>query len=198
MLTTKVAVSDCITTRWRNDAGTTTELFIDSPSSSLEQFGWRLSVALVEQPGPFSSFVGYHRILSVLTGKGIELIRGTTSELLHPGQALSFDGAESMQSQLVSGPIEDLNIIFNPKLFDCSVEWHQGKTQPRQLETAFSTLLVFCLKGELTLVQQDSERYNLGVFEAIRLDSPDNSSDSRLQLSASEECHFCIIKLMEK
>jgi len=195
---TKATVRNCETTRWRNNAGTTTELFIDSPASSLDKFGWRLSVAEVEEPGVFSSFAGYQRVLSLLTGKGIELIRSERSDRLLPGQALAFDGADTVNSHLLSGPIKDLNIIFDPRAFDCSVQWLKGESVTSRLYAPSSTLLVFCLEGTLSLSEENAQtEHHLAAFEALRVD---NSSTAILPLSVSStaQSHFCLINLTAK
>ena len=61
---------DTITaTRWKNGGGVTREV---AKSPSQAPF-WRVSIANVDQEGPFSSFVDLDRILTVIEGKGMVL-----------------------------------------------------------------------------------------------------------------------------
>ena len=61
---------DTITaTRWKNGGGVTREV---AKSPSQAPF-WRVSIANVDQEGPFSSFEGLDRILTVIEGKGMVL-----------------------------------------------------------------------------------------------------------------------------
>lgn len=58
---------------WKNGGGQTTEIAVFPPHASVEDFGWRISMATVGEDGPFSVFPGVDRTLSILSGEGIEL-----------------------------------------------------------------------------------------------------------------------------
>ena len=55
---------------WKNGGGVTIEIAVSPSGSSLDTFDWRVSMATVIEPGPFSSFPGIDRTLCVLTGNG--------------------------------------------------------------------------------------------------------------------------------
>src|SRR5687768_11288563 len=55
---------------WKNGGGFTTELMVEPDG---DRWLWRLSIANVEQSGPFSDFAGYERTLMLLSGEGMEL-----------------------------------------------------------------------------------------------------------------------------
>ena len=59
---------------WKNGGGFTEEITRDS-GEGLEGFGWRLSIADIEESGGFSLFAGYQRIITVLQGDGMRLLR---------------------------------------------------------------------------------------------------------------------------
>ncbi|TIV73619.1 MAG: HutD family protein, partial [Mesorhizobium sp.] len=67
----------------------------------------------VETSGPFSSFAGIDRTLSVLEGEGIVLdIAGRAPALLTADSApLAFAGDVPTSAALISGPITDLNVM---------------------------------------------------------------------------------------
>ena len=66
----QLGAADARVLPWKNGRGTTTELALWPPDSNFEggEFDWRLSIAPVDEPGPFSSFPGVERILTVTQG----------------------------------------------------------------------------------------------------------------------------------
>ena len=53
---------------WKNGGGTTAEIAIGPPGATLDAFDWRISMARVASDGPFSSFPGVDRTLSIIDG----------------------------------------------------------------------------------------------------------------------------------
>lgn len=66
-----VTVDDIAAVPWKNGGGVTRELFA-FPSSS--NWDFRISVANINQSGPFSCFPGIERHFAVLEGPGVDLI----------------------------------------------------------------------------------------------------------------------------
>lgn len=58
---------------WKNGGGETREIAIFPPAANLDTLDWRISMAVVAQDGPFSSFPGIDRTLCVIEGAGMEL-----------------------------------------------------------------------------------------------------------------------------
>ena len=58
---------------WKNGGGMTVEIAVSPEGAGIEDFDWRVSMAFVEQDGPFSIFPGIDRTLAVLSGDGIVL-----------------------------------------------------------------------------------------------------------------------------
>lgn len=97
--------------KWKNGGGITREI---ACASINENRIWRLSMADVASDGPFSAFDEYERILTVLKGEGMTLQSDEGSidaDLWHP---VRFSGALKIHGQLKSGPLTDLNLMFNP------------------------------------------------------------------------------------
>ena len=108
-----IRAADCLVMPWKNGGGATTEIAVAPEGASLNDFDWRISMAHVGQDGPFSSFPGIDRTLSVLTGAGITLAFGDgeharldRSSMPHP-----FAADRAVEGQLVDGPIDDLNVM---------------------------------------------------------------------------------------
>ncbi|MFE9312029.1 HutD family protein [Streptomyces sp. NPDC088353] len=99
-------------TRWKNGGGLTREVAADGSSAGLEDFVWRVSLADVARGGPFSSFTGVDRIITVVDGAGMELtVDGASHTIAEAYEPFSFPGDAVTDCRLLSGPIVDLNVM---------------------------------------------------------------------------------------
>jgi environmental stress-induced protein Ves len=96
---------------WKNGGGITHEA-IRVPAGG-DSFRWRLSVAHIEAPGPFSEFAAHNRKMVLLKGAGIELhfADGVQKTLRRVGELAEFDGAMGTRCELLGGPCVDLNLM---------------------------------------------------------------------------------------
>jgi environmental stress-induced protein Ves len=108
-----IRAADCLVMPWKNGGGTTTEIAVAPQGASLSDFDWRISMAHVGQDGPFSSFPGIDRTLSVLTGSGITLAfdDGEAVRLDRTSAPYPFAADRAVDGLLVDGPIDDLNVM---------------------------------------------------------------------------------------
>jgi environmental stress-induced protein Ves len=108
-----IRAADCLVMPWKNGGGTTTEIAVAPEGASLDDFDWRISMAHVGQDGPFSSFPGIDRTLSVLTGAGITLAFGDGEriKLDRTNAPYPFAADRAVDGLLASGPIDDLNVM---------------------------------------------------------------------------------------
>ena len=100
---------------WTNGGGTTTELF-RIENSLASSFLFRLSLANVNQDGPFSIFQGIDRVLLLIEGKGMELC--SSENIIRVNNKLvpySFNGEEDIKCRLIQGPCIDFNIMTDRK-----------------------------------------------------------------------------------
>jgi hypothetical protein len=101
-------------TRWRNDQGWTTELWVEPDGANLaEGFDWRVSIAEVEGDCTFSSFAGYDRSLLLLDGDGIELqdTPHAPTRLARRGECHRFPGELTLACRVLGGPTRDFNVM---------------------------------------------------------------------------------------
>lgn len=104
---------------WRNGGGSTTEVAIAPDGAALqsgEPFLWRLSMARVEQDGPFSLFAGYDRTLVLLAGRGVRLDFGLAMPpvtLAAPLATVAFAGEWATHCRLIEGPVHDFNLMVD-------------------------------------------------------------------------------------
>jgi environmental stress-induced protein Ves len=119
-----IRAADCKVMPWKNGGGTTTEIAVAPEGASLGDFDWRISMANVGQDGPFSSFPGIDRTLSVLTGNGIRLAfgDGETVSLDRATAPFFFAADRAVDGVLVDGAIDDLNVMSRRGAWSHSVE----------------------------------------------------------------------------
>lgn len=96
--------------RWVNGGGWTTEIVAEPTANDWE---WRLSVADVDEAGPFSVFPGVDRTIALLHGRGFALTVGTASERVIDTafQPFEFDGDATTTCRLIDGPVQDINLL---------------------------------------------------------------------------------------
>jgi environmental stress-induced protein Ves len=106
---------------WRNGAGSTLEI-LREPAAPAE-FGWRLSLATIAAGGPFSSYPGCRRSVTLIDGAGFQLdVAGqSTARLTRRGESLLFAGAAATQCALIQGPSTDLSLMVREPGEICAV-----------------------------------------------------------------------------
>ena len=110
------------TMRWANGGGTTHEVMIEPPGATTDAFDWRISVAEVHTPGPFSSLPGVDRLLLLIGGAGMSVhIDGVAHEASRV-TPLSFRGeSEALCESLADGATLDLNVMVRRDRYSASL-----------------------------------------------------------------------------
>lgn len=156
---------------WKNGGGTTTEIAVSPDGAGLDDFDWRVSMARVGGSGPFSSFAGIDRTLSVLEGEGIVLdVAGQPAALLTASSApFSFPADLPTSAALIAGPITDLNVMSRRGRMQHKVK-RLAISQPVDIAAQAGTTLILCHKGEA--VFPDAGSIRLGPLDTL-LPGPD-------------------------
>ncbi len=138
---------DYRTMAWKNGGGSTTEVEIWPPGASLETFDWRLSMARIEADGPFSSFPGIDRTLTLLDGSLVELeVDGKRSSLTPERPTLHFAGEDRVTSWVPEGPIVDFNVMT--RRARCSHRFQQiDIAGPREVKRVGGITILFLAHG---------------------------------------------------
>jgi uncharacterized protein len=104
-----VCLDDVPPQPWKNGGGSTQELLA---WPTVTDWLVRVSVARIEQDGPFSAFPGIDRWFAVISGAGVQLeIAGAMRAVGMQSAPLHFDGADAPACALVDGPTQDLNLM---------------------------------------------------------------------------------------
>lgn len=150
---------DYKTTPWRNGGGKTTEIAIAPEGAGLDSggFDWRLSIAEVGQDGPFSSFPGYQRSLSVISGGGILIDAGEEGdlELREPFKPVTFPGEWKIEGRLLGAALRDLNLIYRRATTAGRVGFLEVSSEALNAESDAQILLVLPLGGGPVAVSWD-------------------------------------------
>jgi hypothetical protein len=148
---------------WKNGGGSTTEIAVSPVGASLNAFDWRVSMARIERDGPFSSFPGIDRTLTLLDGNRVELkIDGRAPQILTPSvPTLAFGGEERVEAAVPDGPITDFNVMTR-----------RGRCRHRFERARLTGEQPLALHGERTLIflaEGDALRCRSGNGEAVTL-----------------------------
>lgn len=100
---------------WKNGRGVTDELASWPPGATFERgdFDWRVSKAAVSEPGPFSVFPGFDRILVVTDGDGLLLAHGDRAARarVRRYEPYRFSGDWPTTAELSRGAVADFNVL---------------------------------------------------------------------------------------
>lgn len=110
-------VSDRVFRPWKNGGGETAEITVSPLGADFDNFDWRISTAIVATSGPFSTFPGVDRVLTVLEGGAMVLTVGTQDHRLDSGSApFAFPGDLSAAAQLADKALLDFNVMVRRPL----------------------------------------------------------------------------------
>lgn len=101
-------------TPWKNGGGTTQQIASWPAGAGLDAFGWRVSIACIAAPGPFSVFAGIDRSIMLLEGDGVRLFTSDgriDHRLDRPHAPFSFSGDEAIDCTLLGGASHDFNVM---------------------------------------------------------------------------------------
>lgn len=158
--------------RWRNGFGWTREI-LRWPEGR-DDWDWRLSIAEIEQDGPFSAFPGVERELVLLHGEGVRLRfdDGEVREVLPPHGRVRFAGERAAQGELIDGLTHDFNLMWRRDRIDAEL-WHRPLV---------GSMVLFVEPGELWAVHAlsghahatgDDTRLHAGMGDTLLLPAGD-------------------------
>ncbi|OQR89517.1 hypothetical protein THRCLA_09711 [Thraustotheca clavata] len=93
---------------WKNGGGQTRQL-VAWPQDT-EEWTVRVSIADVEQDGPFSSFDGIRRWFTVLAGDGVRLY--DEMDICVGDKLYEFDGGLAPSCTLLGEKVQDFNVMY--------------------------------------------------------------------------------------
>lgn len=158
---------------WKNGGGVTSEVAVHPPDAGTDDFGWRVSIADVVRGGPFSSFPGVDRIITVVDGPGMTLtVDGISHTMDAPYEPFAFPGDAVTECLLLDGPVVDFNVMVRRADTTARVRVVRSGTAVRPAPG--SRVLAVVLAGSAVL-RRDSVR--LGRLDAVLISDGDHGFD---------------------
>ncbi|MBV8978013.1 MAG: HutD family protein [Alphaproteobacteria bacterium] len=114
---------------WKNGGGTTREIAVFPPGSDFATFLWRLSIAEVTQPGPFSHFENIDRHFAVLAGRVRLVFPHGTQDCDAHSEPIVFAGETPCHATPLDGPVTDLNLMLRRGRVQASMQRVSGRTR---------------------------------------------------------------------
>ncbi|CAO3410695.1 HutD/Ves family protein [Azospirillum largimobile] len=164
---------------WKNGGGVTTELAVEPATDG--RFVWRVSIADVVEPGPFSAFSGYDRLIAVVEGDGMRLsVDGAPPvERRRLDPAFAFPGEAEVWCEPTAGPIRDVNLMLDRASATGTLTLLAG---PAGHRADGDVVLVHALAGTLSITPDGGEPLSLAQGHSLllrdgaaRLEVPDGA-----------------------
>ena len=139
---------------WANGRGTTIELWREDSGGALS---FRLSMATVDEDGPFSLFPGIDRVLTVISGPGFRLSGPAGDLRADPLQPVAFPGDVAISARDVGAPSVDFNVMVarGVRVRVSVAEPGQGLAAERVFAFALSPAAVLVGAASVALNPQD-------------------------------------------
>ncbi|MFC6704829.1 HutD family protein [Flexivirga alba] len=146
---------------WLGGGGVTHEL---ARHPAAGDFVWRLSVAEVQQDGPFSRLDGVDRVI-VLCSSGRMVLHAPDAQPLQRFSPYSFDGGIDVSCTVPDGPTRDFNVMTQRGVYAADVATIVGDSRAVDVPTG-AQVFVFCMDGAVTGGAE------LGTFDLLPLTEP--------------------------
>jgi environmental stress-induced protein Ves len=157
---------------WKNGRGATDELALWPLDASFERgtFDWRVSRARIEQPGPFSSFPGFERVLVVTAGAGLVLEHGAHAPRarLRTLEPYRFRGDWPTTAELPAGPVDDFGVLARLGAVEPAVEvLRLGRRRAREVLERGHALAHLLLGAVTARVTGEDEAFDLESGDSL-------------------------------
>jgi environmental stress-induced protein Ves len=135
---------------WKNGGGETAEIAVFPNGASMQDFGWRVSMAKVIENGPFSLFPDVDRTLSILEGHSMALTieDAETVVLTKESDPLTFPADAPVNATLPEGEIRDLNVMTRRGSFTHSVS---RIAQPESFHVTGGETIIIVASGTINI-----------------------------------------------
>lgn len=129
-------------TPWKNGGGSTQELACWPPGANMNDFEWRVSLATVDRPGPFSVFPAIDRQIMLLGGDGLHLrSAGWEHALDQRWRPFAFSGDDAVDGAMLGGPSRDFNLMLRRGVWHGALQVVRGAQAPAGIEAGFCMVL---------------------------------------------------------
>ncbi len=132
---------------WKNGGGITRDIVLLPAGSGHDDFDIRVSLAPIVTDGPFSSFPGIDRQITLLQGAGLELVFDDHVTALERLRPLYFDSVLAPSSRLAAGPVEVLNVMTRRGRWRAQVLALAGGSAPPLVAPPGGHIVLYAVRG---------------------------------------------------
>jgi environmental stress-induced protein Ves len=166
---------DLPVTRWKNGGGVTRDVFSVPDPARTGGFLWRLSIATVDQTGPFSRFEDIDRTIAVLSGAGIVLRGNDLHARITPDTPpYSFSGDVLIDAEVIDGETTDLNAMSRRNQVCHSLTRFTPDNESTVTGGAGDTFVIFGGKARVTCA---SESWSVEALDILADIAPGQCAD---------------------
>lgn len=152
-----IRMATLVPRRWANERGWTREIHREPATDSHGTATWRLSLADIEETGPFSRFPAMERHLLSAAPVPLQLsVNGAVHDLRYT-QVVSFDGDAEVVTTAVRGRAQALNLMTRRGVRGSIDLLPAG---PAMRVSAASAAALVVLDGTVTLGERRLERFD--------------------------------------
>lgn len=190
-----LAPSDYRRMPWKNGGGFTTEIVVAPAAATFDAFAWRVSLADVDESGPFSSFANVDRVLVLTAGNGMRLTDdGITLDVTRPYNPVRFAGERPLHCSLVSGPVRDFNLMVRRGVArgDVHVVRRDAQTMPRA-----DAYLVYAARGACECRIAGAPVIGLAAEHSLVVEASGAGSARKLALHAPDFDAVALVAVIE-
>jgi environmental stress-induced protein Ves len=96
---------------WKNGGGTTSTVLSEPATAGVTDFRWRISIADIRADGPFSTFPGVDRVLTVISPGTVDLTVDATLRTVRALEPFAFSGHAAVHAHLSAGAVRVVNVM---------------------------------------------------------------------------------------
>jgi environmental stress-induced protein Ves len=173
---------------WKNGGGVTHEVAVWPEGAGMDDFAWRVSLAELQGPGPFSIYPGVSRSLLLLEGNPVRLeIDGVTTWLDRQHPPLDFCGSANVFAH-PDGRALDVGIMsrIGRCRHSCRVVQLEGKAV---LTRSAHTEVLMLVEGGPLRIASSTGVVALDRLESLWLEAQD---DTVLHLEAARPARLIV------
>ncbi|MBB3220575.1 HutD/Ves family protein [Pseudoduganella umbonata] len=170
-MTTLIQYASLHPTPWKNGGGCTTEILASPPGATLDDFDFRISLATIVHSGPFSTFPGVDRTLSLVDGGSVVLDVGNERRvaLSEREPVVAFPGEVPVSATVDGVPTVDFNVMTRRGRCSHQVERRVFRDYS-ELERRSALTVLFMADGDSMTVHSARERMSMVRYDAVVLD----------------------------
>lgn len=154
---------------WQNGGGVTYEVARAPDGTGSTPFTWRISIAEVEDDGPFSSLPGIDRIIMLIDGTQMALTIDGMRQPLRPGEPFAFSGDSRVTCEVPS-PTRDLNVMTRRGVARATVEVLRAVTGHHVDPGGADQVAGVCVAGRVQLSTPAGDVSDLDTLDATLCD----------------------------